>query len=135
MRKFGAIILSLGLTTPASAADYLCDSFEVAFEFYRSNVALEEFDVAGWRAQPFILRDFPVAPYIETAEEEYDLINVAVATSALQGDLYLHRMNTLYQMYEILNPHPITGKFTIYNIRTEVSYVSTCERSRIIQSY
>ena len=47
MRKFGAIILSLGLTTPASAADYLCDSFEVAFEFYRSNLALEEFDVAG----------------------------------------------------------------------------------------
>ena len=42
MRKFGAIILSLGLTTPASAADYLCDSFKVAFEFYRSNVALEE---------------------------------------------------------------------------------------------
>ncbi|NCV10750.1 MAG: hypothetical protein EBW44_04275 [Rhodobacteraceae bacterium] len=103
--------------------------------FYRSNVALEEFDVAGWRAQPFILRDFPVAPYIETAKEEYDLINVADATSALQGDLYLHQMNTLYQMYEILNPHPITGKFTIYNIRTEVSYVSTCERRRIIQSY
>jgi len=135
MQKFGAIFLSLGLTTPASAADYLCDSFEVAFKFYRSNVALEEFDVAGWRAQPFILRDFPVAPYIETAEEEYDLINVADATSALQGDLYLHQMNTLYQMYEILNPHPITGKFTIYNIRTEVSYVSTCERRRIIQSY
>ena len=90
MQKFGAIFLSLGLTTPASAADYLCDSFEVAFKFYRSNVALEEFDVAGWRAQPFILRDFPVAPYIETAKEEYDLINVADATSALQGDLYLH---------------------------------------------
>ena len=64
MRKLGAIILSLGLTTPASAADYLCDSFEVAFEFYRSNVALEEFDVAGWRAKPFIFADFPVAPYI-----------------------------------------------------------------------
>ena len=48
MRKLGAIILSLGLTTPASAADYLCDRFEVAFEFYRSNVALEEFEVAGW---------------------------------------------------------------------------------------
>ena len=53
MRKFGAIILSLGLTTPVSTADYLCDSFEVAFEFYRSNVALDEFEVAGWRAQPF----------------------------------------------------------------------------------
>ena len=135
MRKFGAIILSLALATPMSAADYLCDSFEVAFEFYRSNEALEEFDVTGWRAQPFILRDFPVAPYIETAQEEYDLTNVADATSALQGDLYLHQMNALYQMYEILNPHPITGKFTIYNIRTEVSYVSTCERRSIIKSY
>ena len=64
MRKFGAIILSLALATPMSAADYLCDGFEIAFEFYRSNVALEEFDVAGWRAKPFIFRDFPVAPYI-----------------------------------------------------------------------
>ena len=119
MRKFGAIILSLGLTTPATAADYLCDSFEVAFEFYRSNTALEEFDVAGWRAQPFILRDFPVAPYIETVEEEYDLINVADATSALQGDLYLHQMNTFYQMYEILNPHPITGVSSRYIISVQ----------------
>ena len=92
MQKFGAIILSLGLSTPASAADYLCGNFEVAFEFYRSNIALEEFEVSGWRAGPFILRDFPVAPYIETAEEEYDLINVADATSALQGDLYRHQL-------------------------------------------
>ena len=105
--------MPLRLTTPASAANYLCDSFEVAFEFYRSNVASEEFKVAGWRAQPFIFRDFPVAPYIETAEEEYDLINVADTASRLQGDLYLHQMYTLNQMYEILNPHPITGKFTI----------------------
>ena len=51
MQKFGAIILPLGLSTPASAADYLCGNFEVAFEFYRSNIALEEFDVTGWRAQ------------------------------------------------------------------------------------
>ena len=40
-----------------------------------------------------------------------------------------------YQMYEILNTHPITGKFTIYNIRAEVSCVSTCERRRIIHNF
>ena len=119
----------------SAAADCLCDSVEVAFEFYRSNVAVEEFEVTGWRAQPFILRDFPAVPYIQTAEEEYDLINAADATRALPGDLYLHQMNTLYQMYEILNHHPITGKFTIYNIRTEASFVSIYKRRRIIHNF
>ena len=108
MRKFGAIILSLGLTTPVSAADYLCDSFEVAFEFYRSNVALDEFEVAGWRAQPFILRDFPVAPYIETAEEEYDLINVADANSALKKCVRTANQSGIQsQRSQLHNPEPV----------------------------